>query len=110
MIGAYPIVARFFDPKNPSVPAVTDYVSVRGDLWGSGQTIVLNAYDLDGKRIESATVVDDGQSTMTIAASGIHTVEFLGNTGRWRCRFGQLYVQPRSSYPALRKSGVAYAS
>jgi hypothetical protein len=75
---AYPIVARFFDPKNPSVPAVTDYVSVRGDLWGSGQTIVLNAYDLDGKRIESDTVVDDGQSTMTIAASGIHTVEFLG--------------------------------
>jgi len=34
-----------------------------------------------GKRKEitdAATVVDDGQSTMTIAASGIHTVEFLG--------------------------------
>jgi hypothetical protein len=75
---AHPVVARFFDPKNPSVPAVTDYVSVRGDLWGSGQTIVLNAYDLDGKRIGSATVVDDGQSTMKIEMPGIHYVEFLG--------------------------------
>jgi hypothetical protein len=75
---AFPVVARFFDPKNPSVPAVTDYVSVRGDLWGSGQTIVLNAYDLDGKRIGSATVVDDGQSTMKIEMPGIHYVEFLG--------------------------------
>jgi hypothetical protein len=75
---AYPLVARFFDPKNPSVPAVTDYVSVRGDLWGSGLTIVLNAYDLDGKRIESVPAVDDGQSSMTIAKPGIHSIEFLG--------------------------------
>jgi hypothetical protein len=74
----YPIMARFFDPKNPAVPAVTDYVSVRGDLWGGGQTIVLNAYDLDGKRIGSSTVVDDGNATMTIATPGIHYIEFLG--------------------------------
>lgn len=71
-------MARFFDPKTPSVPGVTDYVSVRGDLWGSGQTIVLNAYDLDGKRVGSSTVVDDGHATMTIATPGIQSIEFLG--------------------------------
>jgi hypothetical protein len=41
-----PITASFFDPNNPSLPAVTNFVSLRGDLIGTGQSITLNAFDV----------------------------------------------------------------
>ena len=73
----FPIVARFFDSSDPSVPAVTNFVSVRGDLLGSGQVITLNAFGLDGKTIASSSDTDDGGKTLSVSAPGIHTVEFL---------------------------------
>jgi hypothetical protein len=74
----YPIVASFFDPNNPSMPAVTDFVSVRGDLAGDGQSITLNAFDVNGSLIASFTVPDSGGATLSISAPGIHAVQFLG--------------------------------
>jgi len=35
-----PIEISFFDPANPSRPATTDFVSVRGDLWASGRPAI----------------------------------------------------------------------
>jgi hypothetical protein len=74
----FPIVVSFFDPSDPSMPAVTDFVSVRGDLQGSGQSITLNAFDVDGNLIASFTTTDDGGATLSVSAPGIHSVQFLG--------------------------------
>ena len=73
-----PIVAEFFDPDHPAQFAVTDYVSVRGDSWGGGQLITLNAFDKDGILMDSFTTVDSGGATLTVSKPGIHAVQFLG--------------------------------
>jgi hypothetical protein len=74
----FPIVVSFFDPSDPSRPAVTDFVLVRGDLHGGGQSITLNAFDVDGNFLTSFTTTDDGGATLFVAAPGIHSVQFLG--------------------------------
>jgi hypothetical protein len=75
---AFPVVATFFDPANPSVPGVTDFVSVRADLAGEGQLITLNAYDVHGALLQSFTTVNSGGPTLSVTAPGIHSVRFLG--------------------------------
>lgn len=77
----FPIVARFFDSSNPSIPAVTGFVSVCGDLLGAGQVITLNAFDLDGNMVASSSGTDDGGRTLSVSAPGIHTVKFIGPKG-----------------------------
>jgi hypothetical protein len=75
----WPVVFQFVDPQNPVGPAVTDFVSVRGDLSGtSGQEVIINAYDVSGGLVDSDHVLDFGGETLTVAAAGIHRVEFLG--------------------------------
>jgi len=74
----FPIVVSFFDPSDPSTPAVTDFVSVRGDLLGSGLLVTLNAFDIAGHLIASFTTTDDGGETLSVSAPGIHSVQFLG--------------------------------
>jgi hypothetical protein len=71
-----PVVARFFDPANPTSPAVTDFVSVRGDLWGSGLLMTLKAFDLQGNLLAESSAPDNGGTTLTVARPGIHYVEF----------------------------------
>jgi hypothetical protein len=57
----YPVRARFFFPADPSQLAVTDYISLRGDLEGdSGGTVTLNAYDPSGNLVGSVKVPDSG--------------------------------------------------
>ncbi len=77
---AYPIDITFVDPQNPSIPAVTNFVSVRGDLLGSGKNVTLNAYNLNGQFITSTTVPDSGGETLSITTPGIHIVRFIGTT------------------------------
>jgi hypothetical protein len=74
----FPVVAEFFNPSDPSQLAVTDFVSVRGDLVGSGLPITLNAFDINDKLIDSFTTNDTGGVTLTVSAPGIHSVQFLG--------------------------------
>jgi hypothetical protein len=77
----WPLVIRFVDPQAPEMPAVTDFVSVRGDLWGSsGMNVTLNAYDLNGALVDSDQVPDIGGETLVVTGAGIHRVEFLGTT------------------------------
>jgi len=74
----FPIVVTFFEPSNPSSPAVTDFVSVRGDLHGEGQSITLNAFDVDGNLIVSFTTTNVDGVTLSVSAPGIHSVQFIG--------------------------------
>lgn len=76
----WPVIFTFVDPQNPGVPAATDFVSVRGDLWAdSGMDVILNAYDVDGALIDSDQEFDSGGVTLTVTGAGIHRVEFLGS-------------------------------
>jgi hypothetical protein len=75
-----PLVIRFCDPGNPSVPAVTNFVSIRADLWGGGLPITLNAYDVHGNLVDSDTQNDLGGATLTVSGPGIHAVMFLGTS------------------------------
>jgi len=74
----FPIVVSFFDPSDPTQLAVTDFVSVRGDLHGAGQSITLDTFDVNGNLIASFTTTDVGGATLSISAPGIHSVQFLG--------------------------------
>ncbi len=78
--GAYPIVATFFDPGNPSTPATTDLVSLRCDIFGSGLNVTLNAFDINGNPLTSFTTSDTGGETLQVSAPGIHSVQFIGTT------------------------------
>jgi hypothetical protein len=80
----YPVAARFFYPADPSQLAVTDFVSLRGDLEGdSGGSVTLNAYDVAGNLIGSITVPDSGGQLLAISTPGIHRVEFLGTNNNY---------------------------
>ncbi len=76
-----PILATFFDPNNPFTPAATDFVSVRGDLWGLGitQTVTMTAYDVHGNQIGSYSALDTGGETLTVSVPGIHSVRLSGS-------------------------------
>jgi hypothetical protein len=57
---------------------VTDFVSVRGDLQGEGQSITLNAFDVEGNLMASFTTTNVGGAILTVSTPGIHSVQFLG--------------------------------
>ncbi|MDM7916888.1 MAG: hypothetical protein ACE15D_18515 [Candidatus Eisenbacteria bacterium] len=76
----WPVVFTFVDPGDPNIPASTDYVSVRCDLWSdSGMNVVLNAYDLEGVLVDSDEVFDSPGALLEVTAAAIHRVEFLGS-------------------------------
>lgn len=75
---AYPIVATFFDPSNPSTFATTDFVSLRCDLVGSGLNVTLNAYGINNNLLSSVTTTDVGGETLQVSGPGIHSVQFIG--------------------------------
>ena len=77
----HPIVARFFDPVNPTVPATTEWVSVRTDLWGEGSSVELKAFDVKGNLIDTCNVMERGGETLKVSGPGIHFVEFHGGRG-----------------------------
>jgi len=82
----FPITVSFFDDGNISVPAITDFVSIRGDNHTtSGLPVYLNAFDSTGILIGSATAVDTGPVgvalTLQVSTPGIHSVQFFGTNG-----------------------------
>ena len=74
----WPVAIEFFDPTGSGAPAVTECVSWRGDMIGSGVSVTLNAYGIDGQLLDSATAVDEGGTLVSVSGAGIHRVEFLG--------------------------------
>jgi hypothetical protein len=76
---SFPIVATFFNPKDASTPATTDFVSVRIDMLGdSGLSVTLNAFDIHGILIDSFTTPDIGGTALQVSHPGIHSVQYLG--------------------------------
>jgi hypothetical protein len=96
-----PITASFFDPNNPSLPAVTNFVSPRGDLIGTGQSITLNAFDVNGSLIASDTAADNGGATLIVATPGIHSVQFLGTQDYGGVALDDFTFNPVMSFPKL---------
>lgn len=91
-----PIEVRFFDPANPTVPAVTNWVQIRGDLsaLGSG-TVTMNIYGTSGLLLGSVTDTDNHPGVgprLTFAAAGIHRIVFSGTSGT--VGFDNLEFQP----------------
>ena len=77
--GAFPITATFSVPGSPSIPAVTDFVSLRVDQFVADvRTLTLNAYDINGTLIATYSVPDQGGPTLQVSAPGIHSVQFIG--------------------------------
>ena len=78
----YPVTAWFSDPSDPSIKVSTNYVSLRGDLWGSAEFATLNGYDVDGNLVATTTVPDIGGATLTLTTLTplIHSVTFLGSS------------------------------
>src|SRR5687768_17508857 len=54
-----PVVITFSLPGSPSTPAITDFVSIRGDqIRAAGGFATMEAFDVSGARIGSATAAD----------------------------------------------------
>lgn len=67
-----PVRVSFFLPSDPSMPAVTDFVSIRGDLRPAPGTITLQAFDINGNLLGSVTQQDTGARRSACPSRG-HT-------------------------------------
>lgn len=73
-----PIFASFFLPSNPSVKAVTNFVSIAPDRWPDPtKSLLLEAFGVDGNLLGSFSALDP--SPLSIAVEGIHSVKITGN-------------------------------
>lgn len=80
-----PITLRFFDPADPTRPAVTDWFRIRGDLsvlnTGTG---TVTAYAVDGTPLGAQTLTDVSPGmvfTLAFATPGIHRVVITETSG-----------------------------
>lgn len=75
------IIATFFNPIDPNVPAVTDFFGLTTDRWGDGKQVYLNAYNLNGDLIDQFITNDAGTTNLFInrSTADIHKVQFFGS-------------------------------
>ena len=70
-----PVVITFSMPGSPSTPAVTDFVSVRGDQLQGAGSATMEAFDPGGAKIGSVTAADvRGGLTLSLSVPNIHSV------------------------------------
>lgn len=101
----WPIVFRFVDPANPGTPAATDFVSVRCDLHGSSsREAYLNAYTVGDVLIDSDHAFDSGGQILSVAAIGIHRVEFIGTDDNDGVALDDLTFNPMNPIPTPAES------
>ncbi len=73
-----PIFASFFLPSNPSVKAVTNFVSITPDRWPDPtKSLLIEAFGIDGNLLGSFSALDP--SPLSISVEGIHSVKITGN-------------------------------
>ncbi len=95
-----PIFITFFEHDNPNTPAITDFVSVRGDLAGyPSQQMTLNAYDDRGRLVDSMTRTDEGGTVLSVSGHGIHSVEFIGTLDYGGVAIDDVSFHPVTSIP-----------
>jgi hypothetical protein len=80
-----PAIISFFDPTSPNVAAVTDFVSIRADLFDDGGPISLEAFDIHGNLLATDSVIDVGGPLLSVQVAGIHAVRLfdVGSTVGW---------------------------
>lgn len=75
------VQANFVLPANPAVPAVVDFVTVRGDSNSIPGTVTLEAFNLAGTSLGSVTSNDARGLLLGITHAGIHSVRIVGSSG-----------------------------
>jgi hypothetical protein len=75
-----PITVQFVSPLDPNVPAVTDFVSIRGDTNVSAMgTNTMIALDINGNPIAYDIQIEPPAVTLSVSAPGIHSVIIIGS-------------------------------
>ncbi len=69
-----PVAITFSVPGSPTIPAFTNFVSMRADFAGGGGTMTLQAFDINGTLIGTASVLDVGGPTVSLSIPNIHSV------------------------------------
>jgi hypothetical protein len=96
-----PVFITFTLPGNPSTPAITDLVSIRGDQRAvPGAFATMEAFDVNGVSLGSVTASDvAGGLTLRLSIANIHAVLITQGVGSL-IAFDDLTFNPLSSHVA----------
>ena len=97
---ATPVIAEFFLPKAPATPALTDFVSIKIDTEGTGETVFMDAFDIHGALLGTTSAIDAGGPTLTLSIPDIHSIAIRGTTTTAfdDLSFAEVYAIPTPSY------------
>jgi hypothetical protein len=91
---------EFFLPFNPSAPAATDFVSIRGDLIANGNhPVTLEAFDLSGALLGATTQIDSQPWTLSYSGPGIHSIRVSQAPSAFSAAFDDLTFNPLVAVP-----------
>lgn len=91
---------EFFLPSNPSAPAATDFVSIRGDLIANGNhPVTLEAFDLSGVLLGTSTQIDSQPWTLSFSGGGIHSIRVSQAPNAFSAAFDDLTFNPLVAVP-----------
>jgi hypothetical protein len=93
-----PVVVTFSVPGSPTTPAVTNFVSIRGDHSAGSGTMTMQAFDVNGAQIGTVTVPDSSTGpTASLSIPNIHSIRITqtqGNIAYDDLRFNPLVPAP----------------
>jgi hypothetical protein len=70
-----PVVITFTVPGDPSLAAITDFVSIRGDQWPHTGVATMEAFDVGGALLASVSANDvSGGLVLSISNPNIHSI------------------------------------
>ncbi len=77
-----PVVVTFSVPGSPATPAVTDFVSIRGDRSAGSGSMTMQAFDVNGAQIGTVTVPDSSAGpTASLSIPNIHSIRITQTQG-----------------------------
>lgn len=74
-----PIIGNFFLPSDPSVKAITDFVSASTDTRGIGGLVLLEVFDTEGQLLGSTSAIDFDGPILSLSLPGIHSFRLSGD-------------------------------
>jgi len=78
-------------------PAITDFVSIKGDLQGGVGTVTMKAFDVNNTLVGIVTAPNTGGVELSLRADNIHYVEITQEAGAF-IAFDDLQFNPLTSY------------
>ncbi len=76
-----PVTVTFFLPSDSAIQAVTDFVSIRGDMFPIAGAITLQAFDINGNLLGSVTRPDSVGTILSLSVAGIHSIRLTQSSG-----------------------------